>query len=135
MKRSLSKCQFVAFGSGALLSGVMLLVIAFGVRPLGEKLYQQLGGQFAFVVQTISFIPPVVFAFFVARYAKGHDKVAFLCSAHGINRIAVRQAALVHGRIQGLRPWLLHDGPLAWANTSPTFNHTPVGTFRTKKSL
>lgn len=79
MKPTLTKCQFVAFGSGVLLSGVILLVVAVVIRPLNEGLYQHFGGLVTWVtIQTILFLPPVAFAFAVARYAGRHDKVAFI---------------------------------------------------------
>lgn len=82
MKRSLTKCQFVAFGSGVLLCGVMLLIAALVMRPLNEMIYRHLGGEAGFIItQIMFFIPPVGFAFAVARYAGRHDKVAFITCA------------------------------------------------------
>jgi hypothetical protein len=81
MKRPLTKCRFVAFGSGLLLCGVILLVVALVIRPLNEWFYH-FGGLSSFVIiQILFFIPPVAFAFAVARYAGRHDKVAFITCA------------------------------------------------------
>ncbi|MFZ4774983.1 MAG: HEAT repeat domain-containing protein [Terrimicrobiaceae bacterium] len=82
MKPTLTKCQFVAFGSGVLLCGVLLLVVAVVIRPLNEWFYQHIGGRITWVaLQTMVFIPPVAFAFAVARYAGRYDKVAFITCA------------------------------------------------------
>lgn len=78
MKPTLTKCQFVAFGAGVLLCGVILLVVALVIRPLNEWFYH-FGGLSSFVIiQILFFIPPVAFAFAVARYAGRHDKVSFI---------------------------------------------------------
>lgn len=81
MKPTLTKCQFVAFGSGVLLCGVILLVATVVIRPLSEWFYH-FGGLSSFaIIQILLFIPPVGFAFAVARYAGRHDKVAFITCA------------------------------------------------------
>jgi len=81
-KRSLTKCQFVAFGSGVLLCAVLVLIGVLIIRPLNEYIYQHFGGLTDFVViQTMFFIPPAAFAFAVARYAGRHDKMAFITCA------------------------------------------------------
>lgn len=81
MKPTLTKCQFVAFGSGVLLCGVILLVATLVIRPLSEWFYH-FGGLSSFaIIQILLFIPPVGFAFAVARYAGRHDNVAFITCA------------------------------------------------------
>jgi len=81
MKPTLTKCQFVAFGTGVLLCGVILLVAALVVRPLNEWFYHFGGLSSFFIIQILFFIPPVAFAFAVARYSGRHDKVAFITCA------------------------------------------------------
>jgi HEAT repeats len=80
MTRSLSRCQFVAFGSGILLC-VAFVGAALLLRPLGESLYQ-INGLLALVVHyTAIILVPAAFAFVVAKYSRRHDTVAFITTA------------------------------------------------------
>jgi hypothetical protein len=80
--RSLTKCQFVAFGAGVLLCGVILLVAVLGASPRNEWIAQHFGDLSSFVIiQALFFFLAAGFAFVVARYAGRHDKVAFITCA------------------------------------------------------
>ncbi|MEO8205748.1 MAG: hypothetical protein ABI615_06170 [Chthoniobacterales bacterium] len=75
MNRSLSKCQFVAFGAGVLLFATLIGVMV--LFSLLSKYFQP----DAIAVLLLILLLFLSFAFAIAVYAGRHDKVAFITCA------------------------------------------------------
>ncbi|MEO8207036.1 MAG: HEAT repeat domain-containing protein [Chthoniobacterales bacterium] len=76
MNRSLTKCQFVAFGAGVLICGVLVAAGGLLEYLYNGNEYLRMGADLMVVL-----VLPVVFAFALAVYAGRHEKVVYITCA------------------------------------------------------